>query len=132
MTSHYHAVVWIDHHQARIFHFDREGIDALVIRPENPTLHIHHKANTIGSGHAGEDPLFLKCVTEAITDASVVLITGPANAKHELATYIAKHAPSVAKKIAGVETANHPSDKQLVAHARHYFKDDNQRLPRVQ
>jgi hypothetical protein len=32
------------------------------------------------------------------------------------------------KKIVGVETVDHPSDGQLVAHARHYFKADDRML----
>ena len=55
MSSHYHAIVWIDHHEARIFHFNVFEVDRLVLHPHNPTRHIHHKANSIGSGHAAED-----------------------------------------------------------------------------
>lgn len=32
MTSHYHAVVWIDHHEARIFHFKRARISKPIIK----------------------------------------------------------------------------------------------------
>ena len=131
MTSRYHAVVWIDHHEARIFHFDREGIDRHVIQPDNPTQHIHHKANTIGSGHAAPDHEFLHRVANAVAGAQAVLITGPANTKTELAKHIRDRDPHLGVRIAGIETVDHPSDKALVAHARAYFKDDNQVLPRV-
>ena len=30
MTNHYHAVVWIDHREARVFHFDHAGLLALL------------------------------------------------------------------------------------------------------
>ena len=33
------------------------------------------------------------------------------------------------KIIAGVETVDHPSDAQLVAYARHYFKTEDLMLP---
>jgi len=33
------------------------------------------------------------------------------------------------KRIVGVETVDHPSDRQLVAHARRYFKADDRMLP---
>jgi hypothetical protein len=33
------------------------------------------------------------------------------------------------KIIVGVETVDHPSDGQLVAHARHYFKAEDRMLP---
>ena len=130
MSSHFHAIVWIDHREARIFHFNVSEIDRLVLHPHNPTRHIHHKANTIGSGHAAEDHAFLQRVAEAIADAGVVLITGPANAKTELVKHIAAHVPALSAKIAGVETVDHPTDGELVAHARKYFAVDRQMPPR--
>ena len=44
-VHHYHAVIWIDHHEARIFHFNPNESAELVLHPDNPTRHIHHKAN---------------------------------------------------------------------------------------
>ena len=32
MADHYHAIVWIDHKQARVFHFNVEEADRSVIR----------------------------------------------------------------------------------------------------
>jgi stalled ribosome rescue protein Dom34 len=131
MSSHYHAIVWIDHHEARVFHFNVSEVDRLILHPNNPTRHIHHKANSIGSGHAAEDHDFFQRVAEAIADAGAVLITGPANAKTELAKHIARHAPNLSDKIVGVEVVDHPTDRELVAHARKFFGADHQMLPRV-
>jgi hypothetical protein len=51
-----------------------------------------------------------------------VLIVGPASAKHEFFKFAQeKHRPLVSK-IVGVETADHPTGGEIVAHARHYFK----------
>ena len=132
MSSHYHAIVWIDHHEARVFHFNVSEVDRLVLHPQHPTRHIHHKANSIGSGHAAEDQDFLQRVAETIADAGAVLITGPANAKTELVKHIERHAPALRAKIVGVETIDHPTDGELVAHARRYFKADHQMQPRIQ
>ena len=120
-THHFHAVVWIDHHEARVFHFGREDVERLVVHPEHPTRHIHHKANSIGSGHAAADHEFLQAVADVIADAGAVLITGPANAKTELVKHIHQHSPRLMGVIEGIETIDHPSDAQLVAHARKYF-----------
>jgi hypothetical protein len=92
MSSHYHAVVWIDHHEARVFHFNVLEANRLVLHPEHPTRHIHHKANSIGSGHAVEDQDFFQHVADAVADAGAVLVTGPANAKTELVKRIQHHA----------------------------------------
>jgi stalled ribosome rescue protein Dom34 len=122
MTSHHHhAVIWIDHREARVFHFNPTETERLVVHPEHPTKHIHHKANCIGSGHAAEDHEYLQAVVQAVADAGAVLITGPANAKTELVKHIHKNAPSMLTRVAGVETVDHPSDAALVAYARKYF-----------
>ena len=132
MSGHYHAIVWIDHHEARIFHFDLASIDGLVLHPHEPTRHIHHKAGSVGSGHAAEDQEFLQHVATSIADAGAVLITGPANAKTELMKHIHAHAPELIKIIAGVETVDHPSDGALIAHARTYFKAADRMRPQRQ
>jgi hypothetical protein len=129
---HYHAVVWIDHHEARVFHFNPTDVERLVLHPDHPTRHIHHKANSIGSGHAAEDEAFLHAVAQSIADAGSVLITGPANAKNELVKHINHHDPAVMKAIAGVETVDHPSDSELVAHAKHYLKAADRIEPQKQ
>jgi stalled ribosome rescue protein Dom34 len=131
MTTHYHAVIWIDHHEARIFHFNATDVDHLVIEPENPSMHIHHKANTIGSGHDTLDQKFLHEVSNAVADAGAVLITGPGLAKTELMNHIKRHDPKVMKSILGVETVDHPSDAQLVAHARSFFKSSDGWQPQI-
>jgi hypothetical protein len=130
MTQHhYHAVIWIDHREARVFHFNPTDVETLVLHPDNPTKHIHHKANSIGSGHASTSPDYLRAVAESVGDAGAVLITGPANAKTELVEYIRLHDPKLTKAIAGVETVDHPSDAQLVAYARKYLTATDRMLP---
>jgi stalled ribosome rescue protein Dom34 len=118
---HYHAAIWIDHREARVFHFSPTAVETLVLRPDDPTRHIHHKANSIGSGHATTSPEYLREVAQSVADAGALLITGPANAKTELVEYIQSHDPKLGKAIAGVETVDHPSDAQLVAYARKYL-----------
>ena len=100
-SHHFHAVVWIDHHEARVFHFSPTDVERLVLHPDHPTRHIHHKANSIGSGHAAEDHDFLHAVVQSIADAGAVLVTGPANAKTELVKHISQHDPQLMKIIVG-------------------------------
>ena len=131
MQSHYHAVVWIDHRQARIFHFNTIDAEELTVHPENPIINLHHKANSIGSGHASEDQTFLEKVTESIADAGAVVIVGPANAKNELVKHIKRVHPGMAIKIEGVETVDHPTDGELVSYARNYLKSADLMRPQV-
>ena len=122
MTEHNHSVVWLDHLEARVFHFSADEVDRLVVRPDDPHVHIHHKANTVGSGHAPEDKAFFRAVVEAIGGSRAILIAGPGVAKTALIKHIARHDPALLEHIAAVETVDHPTDKALVAHARAYFK----------
>jgi hypothetical protein len=129
VSQHFHAVVWIDHHEARVFHFNADDAERAVVHPEHPTRHIHHKAHSIGSGHAAEDQAFFHAVLEAIGSAGAVLIGGPANAKHELFKHIQHHSPQLLPRIAAVETLDHPSDGELLAHARKYFHAADRMAP---
>jgi stalled ribosome rescue protein Dom34 len=125
MSKLYHAVVWIDHQQAKVFFFNAEASEMEVIHSTHPHQHLHHKANSGDSGHALVDNTFLKQVTQAITKAGALLITGPANAKVELVAYVKQHNPMLAERISAVETLDHPTDGQLVAHGRSFFKADD-------
>jgi stalled ribosome rescue protein Dom34 len=131
MATHYHAIVWIDHREAKVFHFNAIEVDRMILHPHNPTRHIHHKANAMGSDDAPLDHEFFEQVTEAIADATAILITGPASAKSELAAHVARHHPDIARCIVGVETIDHPSDGALVAVARLYFKAEDRLRPQI-
>lgn len=121
MPTHFRAIVWIDHSQARIFHFGLSGEDEIVLHPHLPTRHLHHKANTIGSGHAEPDLTFMAQVMDAVRDAGEILIIGPSTAKTELAKYLRHQGSKTGDRIVAVEAADHPSDGEIIAYARQYF-----------
>jgi hypothetical protein len=51
-----------------------------------------------------------------------ILIVGPASAKLEFFKFVQqKHRP-LESKVVGIETADHPTGGEIVAHARSYFK----------
>jgi stalled ribosome rescue protein Dom34 len=131
MSAHYHAIVWIDHREAKIFHFNMTEVDRMILHPHDPFRHIHHKANAIGDGNAPLDREFFEQVVEAIADAKAILITGPASAKSELAAHITRRHPDLARCVVGVETIDHPSDGALVAVARIYFKAEDRLHPQI-
>jgi DNA-binding MurR/RpiR family transcriptional regulator len=122
MATHFHAVVWIDHSQARIFHIGLAGEDEVTLHPHLQTKHLHHKANSIGSGHAAPDKAFLAQITSALSDAGEILIIGPAGAKTELAKYLREQHPTIGERVVAVEAADHPTDGEIVAYAKRHFK----------
>ena len=125
MSEHYHAIVWIDHREARIFHFDAADVSRLVVHSHATGRHLQHRANVPGSGHQGVDKEFFERVIAALTHTGAILITGPGQAKTELSNYAREHRPELMPRVSGVETVDHPSDNVLVALARKFFKADD-------
>ena len=117
MSHHVHAVVWIDHKQARIFHFNVEEADKTMIRPDHAVRDVHHGEKRTGH-RIPEDHGFF----EAIADAGTILIVGPAGEKDELAKYLAERHPAMRANVEGVASADHPTDGELLEFARRYVK----------
>jgi stalled ribosome rescue protein Dom34 len=122
MPTHFHAIVWIDHSRAKVFHVGLSGENEIILHPHLPTRHLHHKANSIGSGHVGLDKEFFAQVMNAVSDAGEILIIGPASAKTELARYLRDKHPQIADRVVAVEAVDHPSDAEIVAYAKRHFK----------
>jgi hypothetical protein len=113
MTT-FHAVVWLDHHQAQVFQFDAEHVQASKVK-----AHAHHTAQH-GSGVRSVHEFFAQ-VCDALQGIPEVLVTGGKTSLSDFRHYVEKHRPALGPHIAGWETVDHPSDKQLVALARQYF-----------
>lgn len=126
---HFHAVVWIDHREARVFEFSADDVQKSVIHPHAPKHQVHHKAGSLGAGHAKEDQHYYHEVAEALTHAGEILIVGPGQAKTMLMKHLHAHDPKVAEKVVAIETVDHPSDGQVVAHARKYFDAADRMTP---
>lgn len=128
MNFNSHAAVWIDHHEAHVFFIDPEHIRESIIHSPHPHQHLHHRANTIGPGKAGEDQAYYHAVAESLTGVREILVTGPGQAKLWLIKHLQKHDPQVYERVIAVETVDHPSNNQLVAFARHYFDATDHRI----
>jgi hypothetical protein len=116
-----HAVVWLDHQQAHVIHFNPTASEADVIKTRSSHTHLHHKAGSAGGARSVASPAYLHEVLQAVADAKEILIVGPGSAKLELAKHAGKHDPAISDKIVGVETVDHLSDGQVLAYARKYF-----------
>src|SRR6185437_14975698 len=113
MSGHYHAVLWLDHHEARIIHFNADESEAARVRPSDPPRHLHVKAGSMSGTHITDEPKFYGDVAEALGDAHEVLVTGPSTAKREFLKYLRKHAAPTWRRIVGVETLDDLTDNQL-------------------
>ena len=119
---HDHVVVWIDHREAHVQSFTRDESDSVHIKAHGEPRKVHRHSGSVGSGKAPEDHEFYSSVAKSFADAHEVLVVGPAEAKHELVKFLKHHHPQLASKVIGVEAVDHPTDGQLLEHARRFFR----------
>lgn len=119
--SHFHAVVWMDHAEAHVLHFTLDEVERNIVHAKGRHRHIHHHRGTLGSGKAPEDMDYFVAVAASLEGAEAILLTGPANAKSEFGKYLDAHARALAAKVVAVEASDHPTDGELLRHARKFF-----------
>ena len=129
MTHHFHAVVWIDRQETKIFEFGTAGIERHRIRATDRPGNLHHKSGTVGSGHAAADKNYFKAIADALEPNHEILIVGHGTAKTELAHYIRDHVPSLAPRIMGVESVDQQTEGEVVALARTFFEKMDRTTP---
>jgi stalled ribosome rescue protein Dom34 len=117
-----HAIVWIDHRSARIIAFSRDHHGVTVIADVDPSRQVHRKSGVVGSGHASPRGAFLEDVADALIGIDEIIVSGPGVAKTAFERHVAAHRPDVAAHIVAVESSDHPTDGQLLAHARTAFR----------
>ena len=111
--STFHAVVWMDHSEAHVVHFDREHMEAQRVKSRS-----HHKHQ----GKTADNAAFFADIAGALGDSHEVLLAGPGLARNQFRDWCASHRAAMAKVIVDSVAADHPSDGQLVALARQYFR----------
>ena len=112
MTT-FHADVWLDHSEAHIVMFDREHVEAQRIKSRS-----HHKHQ----GKPGEDSVFFADIAKTLTGTREVLLTGPGIARNQFRDWCNNYQRKLAAGIVDSVPSDHPSDGQLAALARRYFK----------
>ncbi len=122
MTVHNHAVVWVDHRVAKVFYLALDVVDQLMIHADLSTEHLHHKANTIGSGKGADDPTFFPRIEEALQHSGSVLIVGPGNEKTLLLKFLKEDCRSPEGRDLHLMTSDHPTDREIIALGRHHFR----------
>jgi len=114
-------VVWIDHDQAKLFELDvtHETLHT-VLRTEDIN---HHKGIERERNKHKDLSKFFNDVTAQLETAHQVLLIGPGLAKTHFKEHLdSPHHEAIGKKVVGVETVDHPTDGQIVALAKTFFK----------
>jgi stalled ribosome rescue protein Dom34 len=129
MSQHFHAVVYIDHAEALILDFSKTDVTEHRIHAEGGQGNIHHKAGSVGPGHAHDAKSYFTAVAAQLQLSHEILIVGHGDAKTDFARFIREHAPALAPRIVGVEAVDHPSKGEVVAFARAYFEKKDLATP---
>jgi stalled ribosome rescue protein Dom34 len=111
--SSYHAVVWMDHAQAHVVLFGKEHAESHRIRSRS-----HHKHQGKGTDLSA---LFAD-IAKALEGCKEILLSGPGSARNQFRDWCVQHQPATATRVVDSVAADHPSDAQLVAMAKQYFK----------
>lgn len=111
----FHAVVWTDHNHAQILQFDAEHIESQKVKAHS--THARQHGGVVRTEHE-----FFAHVCDAFKAVPEVLVTGSHQSLTDFRHYVEKHRPAELKRIVGWEAVNHPTEGQLVAQARQYFR----------
>ena len=72
--------------------------------------------------HEAAHIAFFADIASAVKKCHEVLVTGPGLTRQHFKDWYEKHDPVLSKVIVGSIASDHPTDPQLVAMARQYFK----------
>ncbi len=113
MTT-FHAVLLIDHHEARVLQFDAEHVATSRVKAHRHLTHQHRSA-------VRDEHEFFGEVCDALDGIIEVLVAGSHTAVADFERYAHKHRPALAPRLVGHEYVDRPTEPQLVALARQWF-----------
>lgn len=117
---HQPAILWIDSKTAKIFEFAGDEIQHRVVHREEQAG--HHDPDAASVAHH-EDHFYHQVAGHLLT-TNALLVIGPSVAKDRFVHHLERHHhPDLARKVVAVESADHPTDPQLLAYARKYFTE---------
>jgi stalled ribosome rescue protein Dom34 len=120
--------VWMDQNEARVFQVDAQTFDEKTVERANGHVHRHPKdMETRTHNHPDDEHRFFRDIAHLLAGAQQILVLGPSVTKAHFVKYASEHDKDFASKVVGVESAEHPTDRQIVAHVRHHFHVDPSR-----
>jgi stalled ribosome rescue protein Dom34 len=109
------AVIWLTHTEAKIFRLLPGAM------PQAEKLESKPKAHGANKQHDAE--VFFQEVAKRLEGVKEVLLIGPGTAKQEFRHHLDKHHhQKLSQAVVGLENADHPTEPQILAMARQFFK----------
>jgi stalled ribosome rescue protein Dom34 len=116
----FQAILWLDHADAQLIHFDRERAETRRIKAGQS--HLGGSGQNGRRAHRdGPETAYFSLLVQAVADTREILIVGPSTAKSELMRFIEARHPQLARRVVAVEAMDHPSESQMLAYARSTF-----------
>ena len=119
---HYHSIVWIDHHKAVVWNFSDDEQSKSVVKAHDQHAQTHLRKSPHGGHRSSGDHAFFDEVIRTLDGVRELLLIGPAQTKDEFAAFVRTKNPKVGSSIVGVESADHPTDAELLSYARKHFR----------
>ena len=121
-----HIVLWMDHHEARIFGLAPNLVHKSKVK--NDRHHFHRDHDSLGSRHE-RDRTYFAAVSEALAETPEILLLGPGPARTEFLAWLQDHCPAQVKHVLGNAACDDIADEELVAKGRHFFHAADRMLP---
>lgn len=131
-----HLLVVIDHHEARVYRTEVHGAEPVRIVPYDPHgygKHLHSAHEWTDGKRPPERKSFYEAIAKTLRGAEQVLLfgsgTGRSSAMEMLLADLKAHHADVAAKMIGsvVVDAHHTTEAQLLAKAREFYAEYNQK-----
>ncbi len=120
-----HATVWLDHREARVFRLASEHVDKVTVRTAEHLDRQHPKGESGDKKHPDDAARFFHELARSLDGYDHILILGPSTAKLDFVRYVHVHDQALEARIDGVVTVDHPTDGQVAAYGKRYFKLDD-------
>ena len=122
MSRLHHAIVWIDHREAKVYRFVGNDESQVQVNSHNSLQRLHHRRSgwEAGSG-LPEDGEFFGRVAATLDQSAGILVIGPGDARLAFKTYLVHLHPNQAPQVHTVEMIDPPGDEALLALGRDYF-----------
>jgi stalled ribosome rescue protein Dom34 len=123
MSPLHHAVVWIDHREAKVYRFSECDEPPVQVNAHNSLQRLHHRhGGWEAGGNPPQDGEFFRRVAGTLDQAAQILVTGPGDAKLAFKTYLDQQRPNHASQVLTLDMVDYPGDEALLALGREHLQ----------
>jgi stalled ribosome rescue protein Dom34 len=121
VSARYYAVVRINHNAAEVFLVNAIEESKRVVNSHTSMQRLHHRGPADGRPRHPIDRDYFSRIASTLNHVGGTLLTGPGEARFELARYLSDTRPDLAAQLDEIDALDHPGDAALVAIARDHF-----------